>query len=144
MAEALFRKLVAEKLGCSEEELTEKGYVAASAGLSAYPGAGPSPEAVDVLKLQGIDLSAHESQPLTPRLLSQADYVFTMTKSHRDTILWEYPELSHQVSLLSREDQDVADPIGGSFEDYALCADEIANCIRTILDDMDGSSRISE
>jgi len=137
MAEALFRKLVADKLGCSEEELTEKGFVSVSAGLAAYPGSGPSPEAVEVLKLQGIDLSPHESQPLTPRLLSQADYVFTMTKSHRDTILWEYPELSHQVSLLSREDRDVADPIGGTFEDYALCADEIATNLRAILQDIE-------
>ena len=136
MAEALFRKFVAEKLGCTEEELTEKGYVSASAGLAAYPGSGPSPEAVEVLKQQGIDLSGHESQPLTPRLLSQADYVFTMTKSHRDTILWEYPELSHQVSLLSRDDGDIADPIGGTYEDYAKCAEEISTHLKAILDEL--------
>lgn len=136
MAEALFRRLVAERIGVSEEELAEKGFVAVSAGLSAYPGSAPSPEAVEVLKLQGIDLSGHESRPLTPRLLSQADYVFTMTKSHRDTILWEYPELSHQVALLSREDQDISDPIGGTFEDYSRCAEDIALHLRAILDEL--------
>lgn len=141
MAEALFRKYLADKLGCSEENLVEHGFVSVSAGLAAYPGAGPSPEAVDVLKHQGVDLSSHESQPLTPRLLSQADYVFTMTKSHRDTILWEYPELSHQVALLSREDQDITDPIGGTLEDYANCAEDIGRHLRAILDELETNPR---
>src|SRR5690606_12191134 len=37
LAEGLFRKLLAERLQCTEEELFDRGYVVASAGLSAAP-----------------------------------------------------------------------------------------------------------
>jgi protein-tyrosine phosphatase len=44
MAEGLFRKLLSEKLGCSEEFLVDRGYVVASAGLSAALGGPPAPK----------------------------------------------------------------------------------------------------
>jgi protein-tyrosine phosphatase len=137
MAEGLFRKLLSEKLGCTEEFLVDRGFVVASAGLSAALGGPPSPEAVKILGLRDIDLRGHESQPLTPRLLNQADHVFAMTRNHRDTILWEYPELSDRVHLLSREGTDISDPIGGGPDDYARCAEEIEQHLRAILSDLE-------
>ncbi|MFO1019323.1 MAG: Sua5/YciO/YrdC/YwlC family protein [Planctomycetales bacterium] len=136
MAEALMRRSLAEKLGCADENVIENGFIVLSAGLAAGIGSPPSPEAVEILKQQSIDLTSHESQPLTPRLLSQADHVFTMTRSHRDHILWEYPELSQTVKLLSREEQDITDPIGGTLEDYASCAEEIARHVRMIAENL--------
>ncbi|MEQ9068753.1 MAG: hypothetical protein RLO18_18610, partial [Gimesia chilikensis] len=46
MAEGLFRKLLSDKLGCQEDELSDRGYIVASAGLAAAMGAPPSPEGV--------------------------------------------------------------------------------------------------
>lgn len=133
MAEGIFRRLLAEKLGCDDDELGERGYIVASAGLAAMPGARPSPHAVEVLKHKQIDLTAHESQPLTSRLLQQADKIFTMTRGHRDAILRECPEASDRVHLLSRTGTDISDPYGSQFEIYHQCAEEMEQHLRQVL-----------
>ena len=133
MAEGIFRRLLAEKLGCTDEELSERGYIVASAGLSAMPGARPSPHAVEVLKQKSIDLTAHESQPLSERLLQQADRVFTMTRNHRDAILHECPEAEQRVHLLSRKGTDISDPYGSQVDVYHRCAEEMEQHLRAIL-----------
>ena len=138
MAEALFRNLLADQLECSEDDLMDQGYFVVSAGVSAGPGSPPAPEAVEVLKQRGVDLRGHESQPVTSQLLSQADHIFTMTRSHRDCLLREFPEAAERVSLLARDGSDVVDPIGLGFEEYRRCADQIERHLRSILDGLAG------
>jgi len=133
MAEAMFRKMLSDKLQCAEEDLVDRGYVVASAGLAAAMGAPPSPEAVQVLREAGIDLQSHESQPVTPQLLYQADRVFTMTQQHREWILREFPELEPLVKLLATSGRDISDPIGSGLEQYEKCAKEIEEHLRAIL-----------
>lgn len=133
MAEAYFRKMLAERLKCSEDELADRGYIVASAGLAAVGGAPASPDAVDVLARQGIDLSSHDSQPLTERLLDQADHIFTMTRAHAESILSCRPELADRVELLATDHADVYDPIGGGVAEYEQCASEIEQHVRTIV-----------
>ena len=133
MAEALFRRILANKLQCTEDELADRGFMAASAGLAAALGATASPETIEVLRQDGIDLRSHESQPLTGRLLDQADYVFTMTNMHRETILQERPELADRVQLLSPEGSDIIDPIGRGMSVYQNCKAEIERSIEAIL-----------
>ncbi|MBC7854294.1 MAG: threonylcarbamoyl-AMP synthase, partial [Pirellulaceae bacterium] len=60
MAEALLRKRIAEKLGCTTEELEERGVMVMSAGIAASPGVRPAAEAVGAMKQRGLDLSMHE------------------------------------------------------------------------------------
>jgi protein-tyrosine-phosphatase len=45
-----------------------------SAAVGVY-GSRPSPEAVDVMRRMGVDLTQHESQPLTAQLIRHADTV---------------------------------------------------------------------
>lgn len=136
LAEGLFRKRLAERLKCPEEELFDRGFVVASAGLSAAPGMPASPESVTVASRLEVDLRGHESQTLTERLLEQADRVFTMTRGHRESILSARPDLSDRVELLSRDRRDIADPIGGTMSDYDRCAQDIERHIRAILEDL--------
>lgn len=136
MAEGIFRKLLAEQLSCTEEELGERGYIVASAGLSAMVGGRPSPYAVDVLRERDIDLSGHESQPLTARLLSQADRIFTMTNGHREAILKECPDAIERVELLSRQGTDISDPYGSQLDVYQQCAQEMEQHLKLILNDL--------
>ena len=75
MAEGMFRQRVAERLGCKPEEVDDRGVMVMSAGISAMMGGRPSPEAVTVMADLGIDLSAHESQPLTEQLVRHADLI---------------------------------------------------------------------
>jgi len=133
MAEALFRKLLAEQLKCSDEELLDRGFNILSAGLSAGNGAPASREAVNLLAEDGIDLRNHESQPLTERLLLHADHVLTMTRSHRQTILSDYPDLADRVSLLSSDQSDIADPYGGGPRDYAECKTSIEQHLKKLI-----------
>lgn len=133
MAEGLFRRLLAERLACNIEELGDRGFIVASAGLSAAMGGRPSPHAVEVLKQREIDLTEHESQPLSGRLLQQADHVFTMTRGHRDAILKECPEAADRVQLLSRKGSDISDPYGNQIEVYHKCAQEMEQHLQQIL-----------
>jgi protein-tyrosine phosphatase len=140
MAEAIFRRRLAQRLGCREEELTERGHVVVSAGLSAAVGAPASPEAVELLAAEGIDLTSHESQPLTERLLSHVDHVYTMTRQHRSAILSERPDLEPCVELLSPDRTDISDPIGGGRAEYEACKLEIERAVDAVLDRLFPSS----
>src|SRR3954454_1652314 len=87
MAEALLKKRVAERLGCQIEELDDRGVVVMSAGLSAPPGGRAAAEAIQTMQERKLDLTQHESQPLSERLVKFADCIITMTAGHRDGIL---------------------------------------------------------
>ncbi len=125
MAAALLRRRMAERLGCEIHELEDRGVVIASAGLNAYGGGAAAAEAVQLMAQQGLDLTDHVSQPLTERLARHADYIFTMTRSHREMLLTHWPEAAPRTHLLCAEGRDVADPIGGSREIYAACAKQL-------------------
>lgn len=133
MAEGLFRKLLAEKLQCHEDELMDRGFAVASAGLAAADGLPASPEVIELLKSRGIDLRGHASQPLKDQLLRQADYVYTMTRSHRDWVVQRSPELGDRVELLARDGSDIPDPIGGGADVYKQCEALIDQNVRSIV-----------
>jgi len=140
MAEAIFRKMLASHLGCREDELMDHGYVVISAGLAAYHGAPASPESLALLRQDGIDLSSHESQPVTEELLLHCDQILTMTRNHRDAVLSTYPELANQVRLLSPRAEDVPDPFGASVEDYIRCRKVIIDCLEHLLAEIDANA----
>jgi protein-tyrosine phosphatase len=125
MAEGMFRHLLAETTGCKPEELEDRGMLVMSAGIAAMMGSRASPEAVTVLGEMGIDLANHESQPLTEALVRHADMILTMTRSHRQAILSEWPEAADRTRLLCHDGMDVADPVGGPADMYRRCAKQI-------------------
>jgi tRNA threonylcarbamoyl adenosine modification protein (Sua5/YciO/YrdC/YwlC family) len=137
MAEALCRSMLAARLHCSPDELQDRGIVVASAGLSAVMGGRPSPEAVVVLSESGIDLSHHASQPLGEQLVRHADIIWTMTRSHRQMILDNWPAASSRVHLLSMDGQDISDPIGGPEDLYRRCADQIKTALESRLKELE-------
>ena len=133
LAEALLRGKLAAKLSCSLDDLPERGWYVSSAGLAAGYGSPASPESVQLAREHGVDLNAHESQPLTERLLNHADFVFTMTRGHREAILSRRPDLVELVELLARDGSDVPDPIGGGFDEYQRCCESIEKHLDDIL-----------
>ena len=125
MAEAIAKKMIADRLGCSPAELADRGVLVMSAGLSAMMGGRPSPEAVVVMSEMGLNLSEHASQPVTPQLVRHADLILTMTRAHRHEIVQQWPEAAVRTSVICRDQSDVADPIGGPAEFYERCARQI-------------------
>jgi protein-tyrosine phosphatase len=134
MAEAIFRRLVAERLGCRPEDIEQHGVVVTSAGLAAWAGGPASANALEAAAELGGDLRGHESQPLTESLVHQADVILTMTAAHRAALLAQFPEAGGRVMMLSPDRRDVIDPIGGSLETYRSCARQIHEHVTARID----------
>src|ERR1043166_8907521 len=130
MAEGIFRHAVQGR----------GNYRVISAGLGAMEGQPPSVHAVEAVKELGIDISSQRSRMLTPDLVQQADYIFGMTHSHVDTVLLLYPQAAEKTFLLREFDdtldpfeKDISDPIGGSYEVYLACRDQIEQGLVSLL-----------
>ncbi len=130
MAEGIFRQAVR---GRGE-------YRVLSAGLGAAEGLPPSAHAVQAVKELGIDISGLRSRMLTPDLVEQADYIFGMTHSHIDTVGLLYPQAAEKTFLVREFDEtldtfekDISDPIGGSYEVYLNCRDQLEQGIASLL-----------
>jgi L-threonylcarbamoyladenylate synthase len=104
--------------------------------LSAYPGDAPTPEAVDVLRDLGSDLSSHRSQPLALDLVARADHLVAMTRSHLAAILTRYPVIGGAMRLLCGAEGDLDDPIGGDREVYVACARTIRRHLDRLIGEM--------
>ena len=137
MAEAILRKLIAEKFGCTLEETEQRGVIVSSAGVSATPGGVAAPEAVDVMRTHGLDISRHESQPLSEKLVRHADLILALTNAHRQAIIRRWPEAAARTVVMRMDHTDIDDPIGAPAEVYTQCAQQIEAALRQRLEHMD-------
>ncbi len=113
MAEGLLKKLAVDHQWPLEVK---------SAGLAAFTAVPATPEAVEAGREKGIDLSNHQSQPLSKILVMESDLILTMTMKHKEMILKKMPDLAPKVSVLSEfageAPLDVEDPVGHPLEEY--------------------------
>jgi len=103
-------------------------WIVQSAGTWAENGHPVTPAGVKVMALRGLDTSMHRSQSITRDLLKQFDLILTMESGHKEAIQIEFPEFSRKVFMLSEMagvSINIEDPIGGTFEDYMITANEI-------------------
>jgi len=128
MAEVMCRRMLAERLGCPEDELESRGYGIASAGVLASLGTPASSGAREAMAARGLDVGSHQSQPLTVELIHQADHIFTMCELHREDVLSMVPSAEGRTALLDAGG-DVNDPVGGTQDTYETCAETIRNGI---------------
>jgi RpiB/LacA/LacB family sugar-phosphate isomerase len=129
MAEGLFRRAMGAR----------GKFRVLSAGLGAMDGQPPSPYAVQAVAELGIDISNQRSHRLTGDLVEQADYILGMTHSHIDMVMMLYPHVAEKTFLLREFDEtlesfekDISDPIGGSYEVYLNCRDQIEQGIASL------------
>jgi RpiB/LacA/LacB family sugar-phosphate isomerase len=116
------------------------GWKVASAGVGAINGQAASTHAVTAMRQLGRDISGHRSQMLTAQLVREADYIFALTQSHAEGILYYHPEAAEKLFLL-REfddsvesfDKDIADPIGGPLPGYVETRNQIEAGVRTAI-----------
>ena len=125
MAEALCKRMLAERLGCTVEDLEVRGYVILSAGLAAARGHRANHDAVEAVRVRGASLQGHSSRQATPELVAQADLVLTMTEDHRYALLSQLPELADRIRLLDPRGDDIPDPIGMDRDTYHYTAEVI-------------------
>ncbi len=134
MAAGLAKRLLAERMDCTVDELESRGVIIQSAGTSG--GIGPATEhAVAVMGRRGIDISDHASTVLSAEMIQQADYVFAMTHGHLERILELSPRAKESAMLL-KDGKDIADPMGSAEESYEECARVIEEGLRRRLEEL--------
>jgi L-threonylcarbamoyladenylate synthase len=139
LAEVLCKKRLAERVGCTVEELPARGFCVISAGLAAMMGGPAAEEAVEVARTFGGNLEGHRSQPLSAELAAQADYLVAMTRSHVRALLDHYPRLGTTPRLLSPAGEDVPDPIGCDRPVYEACGQQIWQHLEALVADIQPS-----
>ncbi len=131
MAEGLFRDLVET----NQADLTVK-----SAGVGAQNGQPPSENAVRAMQDIDIDISTQRSEMLSAELANEADLIIGMTHGHGEMVNLMFPNAAEKTFVLREFDKslplherEVSDPIGGSYEVYCQCRDQIRQGIDALL-----------
>jgi len=129
LAEALARRLAADRLGVEPHEVATRGLRFVSAGLAATFGEAASEGALMAASEVGCSLTGHASQGLTPELVDQAAVVFCMTAAHAARVVALVPAAATKVTTLRPDGDDIADPFGGSPALYRQARDEIVQSL---------------
>jgi protein-tyrosine phosphatase len=95
-------------------------FVAESAGVGAMEGTPPSLLAVLEMKRRGIDISRHRARPVSSLDVSAFEKVIALDREVAALFQTAFPEYGHLLVW------DVADPYGGSAEEYREAADVIS------------------
>jgi tRNA threonylcarbamoyl adenosine modification protein (Sua5/YciO/YrdC/YwlC family) len=116
MAQAYLEKLLAK------EHRTD--VQVSSAGVMAMAGTGASQGTREVLAQEGIDVSDHRAQRVTPELVEQSDIILVMDQVHEESVLQLVPEAKNRLFLLKEfakmndSNLNISDPAGGTLEFY--------------------------
>ena len=116
----------------------DMGWNARSAGVFADSGSPASRNAVAAMAELGIDLTGHQSQPVTPLMVKESDLIITMSAGHAAHICDRFPEVGNKVFLInafgtSKVPADVSDPFGGSLNTYKRTRDEIDRALSDLI-----------
>lgn len=85
-----------------------------SAGIAALVGQPAEPEAQDLMRARGLDISGHRARQLTTELLAAHELVLVMEEGHRRVVERMAPAARGRVRRLGHfGDFDVADPYRG-------------------------------
>ncbi|HVR35359.1 MAG TPA: ribose 5-phosphate isomerase B [Methylomirabilota bacterium] len=130
MAEGLFKSMAKGR----------GDYAVLSAGVGAVNGQPASANAVRAMRELGLDITGHRSRMLTADLVQQADYIFGLSHNHVDAINLLHPQAAEKTFLLREFDEtldyfekDIPDPIGGSYEVYVRCRDQIEQGVAAMI-----------
>jgi protein-tyrosine-phosphatase len=125
VAEALFRDWLSQRTDAGEWRVS-------SAGTWANEGDPASVDACEVLAEAGLDLKSHRSQRVERELIETADLLLCMTRSQREALQAEFPDLAGRIQLLSAmagAEYDVADPYGGPRQGYVDMVAEVKQLV---------------
>ncbi|MFQ3592882.1 MAG: hypothetical protein SNJ82_06785 [Gemmataceae bacterium] len=134
LAELFCKHHLAQRLGCSIEQLPAHGWIVASAGVAANPGSPASPYAQAAARQHGLSLESHRSRPVQFLANQPVDLMVAMTARHRQALRGEWPQSS--VRMLHASGRDIADPYGGSEEVYVACAAQVEQQVRLLVEEL--------
>ena len=127
MAEGILKKITREK------GLDIKS---SSAGIFAHRGSPAAINAIVSLADIGIDIRNHTSQEAAEDIIDKSDLILTMTASHKDILVSNYPDKKYKIFMLNEyafgKEKDIQDPFGGDKTVYDMARDEIIYAIEKI------------
>lgn len=136
MAHWLLKKKIEEK-GLENIEVYSSGVYAQDGDVSTW-------EAKSVMKDEyNIDMNNHRATNIRNSKIKEMDLVLCATKSHKEEVLYMYPELKGKVYTMKeyvdydRQYHDkinIKDPWGYDIETYRSCVAEIEECIDLLLE----------
>ena len=126
--------------GWLNRHLAGKGWAAESAGVAGWEGSPAAPEAIEVMREIGIDISKHRSRALAKPLVDDAALILAMTAGHQREIGRRFPEAAAKTRLVKSFGlggaRDVADPIGLPTEAYRHTRDELVQALGEFMLDL--------
>ncbi len=132
MAEGILKKIAVDK------KLNLKVY---SCGIYAEDGDNATYNAIYVAREYDIDISSHRATNIRNSKIQEMDIILCATKSHRDSVIYMYPNLQGKVYTIKEyaefddngKDIDIKDPWGYDVEIYNNCMIEIQRCLGEII-----------
>jgi protein-tyrosine phosphatase len=106
--------------------LADTDYQVESAGISALEGEDAAPQAQQVMKEKGIDISEHEAKKLTEEMVEEAALILAMTYQHKKSISSVFPESKGKVFTL-KEFAEGSTELGKSTEKLQQIHRKISN-----------------
>lgn len=134
MAEAICKKILSDKLGCSIDSLERFGYKVESAGIFAADGFRANKESDIICREYGVSLDGHKSRLLTRQTLKESDLVFVMTESHLSDVERMRPA-DFPAYLLDKK-AEIPDPVGQDLGVYRRCARQIERALRERIEEI--------
>ena len=102
----------------------------ASAGVEAPPGLPADGTCQRLLQARGLSLAAHRSVRFSRTAAMHYDLILVMEEVQRDAIRHRAPLLAGRVQCLGRWTVgDIADPTGGTLQQYLDCLDDIEDSL---------------
>lgn len=130
MAMMLAQKFFAELPDCKQQPLIK------SAGVKVDTVGSPSlQQAIDTMATYGLDLKSHRSQKVTDELVGWADVIWTMTQSHLDLLLSQFPGSRNKADRLNPS-TDIDDPWEKPLEVYKQCCSGIEAALKIRIGDL--------
>jgi protein-tyrosine-phosphatase len=130
MAEAILKRLVSQR---SDTDL----WHIESAGTWAIRGYPAAEFSQYVMKSMGLDISSHQSKPVSLELIKRFDLILTMENNHKEGMIAEFKQYSNRIFMLSEMiglKMDIPDPIRGQIADYEETARLLERIITEGLD----------
>lgn len=106
-------------------------YDISSAGVRTVDGLEASDNAVSVMKEKGHDLSNHRSRQITEEMAQNSHLILCMTKGHKEYIM-PVNGNTFTIGEYSGTFEEIADPFGGSIEDYRRCRDQLYRLLEIV------------
>jgi len=111
----------------------EGDWIVQSAGTWTSPGAPPLPVAIAAARKIGVSLDGHETQSITPELVSTQDLILVMEAGQKEALQNEFSLFSKRIFLLSEvvqnKAEDIADPVMSDANSYIDSAKQIKDMI---------------